>query len=380
MNHFFPVTLFLILLGCTTSGASEPLQIPAPPAVGAAAHILQDYHSGRVLAEGNADARVEPASLTKMMTAYVVFSALKEGKFQLDSLVRISEKAWRTGGSRMFLELGTEVPVEALLKGLIIQSGNDASVALAEYVAGDEQVFAGLMNQHAQRLALTGTHFANATGLPDPDEYTTARDMAALATALIRDFPEHYPWHALREFTYNNIVQHNRNKLLWQDESVDGLKTGFTNTAGYCLVASAQREGMRLISVVMGSESVKSRTSQSRALLEYGFRFFETRRVYGANESVTQVRVWKGHTSKLDLGLPRGLYATVPRGQGEKLQTTLEVDPKIIAPVSQGETHGVAKVFLEGAEVAAEPLVALQSVTKASFLGRLFDQFLLLFQ
>ncbi len=272
--------------------------VPDAPSVGARAYILQDFDSGRVLAEVNADERMEPASLTKIMTAYVVFEELEQGKIAMEDQVLVSEKAWRMGGSKMFIEVDTKVSVEDLLKGLIIQSGNDASVALAEFIAGDEDAFADLMNQYAVRLGMTGTHFINASGLPHPEHYTTARDTATLAAAMIRDFPELYKIHAVKEYEYNGIVQHNRNKLLWRDESVDGLKTGHTESAGYCLVASAERDGMRLISVVMGSESERSRARESIALLSYGFRFFETHRLYGALEPLTEIRIWKGEIEK----------------------------------------------------------------------------------
>ena len=282
------LTLALVLPCAGPAAAAAP--VPAPPDLDARAWLLRDFHSGRTIAEHNADERVEPASLTKMLTIYVVFAELKAGKIALDDQVLVSKKAWQMPGSRMFIEVDTRVPVDELIKGVVIQSGNDASVALAEHVAGDEAAFSDLMNQYAARIGLESSHFVNASGLPDPEHYTTARDMSTLAIALIRDFPEHYALHAQKDFVYNGITQYNRNKLLWQDASVDGLKTGHTEAAGYCLVASAQRDGMRLVSVVMGAEGERSRARQSRALLSYGFRFFETHRLYEAGKPIHDVR------------------------------------------------------------------------------------------
>ena len=349
-------------------------QTPSPPSVEAGSFVLQDYHTGRVLASGNAEASMEPASLTKMMTVYVVLHELREGKVRLDDEVPISEKAWRTEGSRMFVEVGTRVSLEDLLKGIIIQSGNDASVAVAEFIAGDEAAFAQLMNHYAERLGMTGTNYVNATGLPHPEEVTTALDMARLARALISDFPEHYVWHSIREFVFNGITQYNRNKLLWRDQSVDGIKTGYTESAGYSLVASAERNGMRLISVVLGSQSEGSRAKQSQSLLNYGFRFFETHRLYGPHEPVTQVRVWKGESENLDLGLGDELYVTVPRGQYEKLKATMEVDTEIIAPVVKGDTKGLVKITLDDELTTERPLVALESIETGNLWKQLLDQ------
>lgn len=353
--------------------------VPDAPSIAARAFLLQDSNSGRVLAEANSDARMEPASLTKMMTSYVVFEELKQGNITMQDKVRVSEKAWRMGGSKMFIEVDTEVSIEQLLKGLIIQSGNDASIALAEFIAGDEGAFADLMNQYAIRLGMTGSHFVNASGFPHPEHYTTARDMATVAAAMIRDFPQLYKMHAEKEFEYNGIVQHNRNKLLWRDESVDGLKTGHTESAGYCLVASAERDGMRLISVVMGSESERSRARESIALLSYGFRFFETHRLYGALEPLTEIRIWKGDVQKLGIGLARDLYVTVPRGQYEKLSAKMEIDSEVVAPVTQGEARGKLEVTLRGEEIAQRPLVTLAAVAEGGLWRKLTDQVRMLF-
>ena len=354
--------------------------VPAPPAIGAESHLLMDYHSGRILASSNPEARMEPASLTKMMTTYVVFSELTQGNIELTDMVHISERAWRMGGSKMFIEVDTEVSVEDLLKGLIIQSGNDASVALAEFIAGEESSFADLMNKYASRMGLTGTHFENASGMPSPDHYTTAKDMALLAAALIRDFPDLYKLHEEKSFEYNGITQYNRNKLLWRDESVDGLKTGHTQSAGYCLVASAERDGMRLISVILGSDSERSRLAETNALLSYGFRFFETHRLYEAHQPVTEVRVWKGEVDTLGVGLTEALYVTVPRGQYDKLNAKMEIENRVTAPVLEGETRGQLHVTLAGEQLAQRPLVALRSVPEGNLWRQVSDLVRLLFK
>lgn len=346
--------------------AAAATVVPAPPSIEAEAYILRDYHSGRVLVESNADKPMEPASLTKMMTAYAVFAEIEEGNIGLDDRVLVSEKAWRMPGSRMFIEVDTEVTVEALLKGVIIQSGNDASVALAEYVAGNEETFADLMNRYAEQLGMMSTHFVNATGLPHPEHYTTVRDMTTMAAALVRDYPEYYPWHAIREFEYNSISQFNRNRLLWRDESVDGVKTGHTESAGFCLVASAEQDGMRLISAVMGSKSENARIEQSQALLRYGFRFFETRRLYEANEKVTEARVWQGAADEVALGVTDDLYVTVPRGKGDDLEAESVFDERLVAPLAAGEPRGTLSVSLAGQRIAERPLVTLQDVARGS--------------
>jgi len=338
--------------------------VPAPPQLAANSWVLQDHQSGKLIAEHNADERAEPASLTKMLTMYVVMAELAAGKITLDDQVLVSEKAWKMPGSRMFIEVDTQVSVIELIKGVIIQSGNDASVALAEHVAGDETAFSDLMNQYAQRIGLQGSHFVNASGLPDPEHYTTARDMAILANALIRDFPDHYSLHAQKEFVYNGITQYNRNKLLWQDVTVDGLKTGHTQAAGYCLVASAQREGMRLVSVLMGAKSERERTRQSRALLAYGFRFYETHRLYQAGKSIRDMRAWKGVSETVSLGLNEDLFVTIPRGQYKQLQPRMEVAKNLQAPLIRGDVHGKLKVSFDGAMVLERDLVILETVEK----------------
>ena len=346
---------------------------PVTPVVAAKAHLLLDYYTGQVLSEQNADLRLEPASLTKIMTAYVVFDALKNGKIRMSDQVVISERAWKMGGSQMFIEVGKQVGVEDLLKGMVIQSGNDASVALAEHVAGSEDVFAALMNRHAERLGMVNSHFTNASGLPDPALYTTARDLATLGAALVRDFPEYYPMHAMGEFTFNNIVQQNRNRLLGLEAGVDGIKTGHTATAGYCLVVSGERENMRLVGVLMGAESEKVRTAEARKLLGFGFRFFEGQKLHAANVSLARTRVWKGEVKELDVGVASDLQVTVPRGQAGKVSETLEVNPRIVAPLRKGDTVGTVRVLFAGKELTSRPLVALRNVEQGGIVRRWLD-------
>jgi D-alanyl-D-alanine carboxypeptidase (penicillin-binding protein 5/6) len=349
-----------------------------PPSIDAPSYVLVDFYSGEALAELNADQPLAPASLTKIMTAYVVFRELGAGKIQLSDLVSVSETAWRTEGSRTFIEVNTQVPVEDLLKGMIVQSGNDASVALAEYVSGTEAAFAELMNAQAKRLGMTNSHFMNSTGLPHPEHYSSARDIARVARALILEFPELYRWYSLREFTYNKITQHNRNRLLGQDPSVDGMKTGHTKAAGYCLVTSARREGMRLISVVMGSKSPKARVKESQALLNFGFRSFETHRLYRAGDPLVQARIWKGSANRVPLGLKHDLHVTIPRKQYGDLSARLLIDASIVAPVLKGSEFGTVEVKLGEQAAAAAPVVALQDVPEGNLWQRLVDEALLL--
>ena len=353
---------FLIILALAPASSALAVPVPAPPTVAASGHLLIDFDSGAVLTEKNADTRLEPASLTKIMTAYVVMRELAGGNVKLDDTVLVSNKAWRTPGSRMFIEVGKRVSVEDLLKGMIIQSGNDASVALAEHIAGSEETFANLMNEHAARLGMRNTHFLNSTGLPDENHYTTAADIALVTMATIREFPEYYAWYADKEFTFNDIQQHNRNRLLWRDESVDGVKTGHTEAAGYCLVATAKRDGMRLISVVMGTESEDARAKESQSLLNYGFRFFETHRLYGPGEPLASPRVWKGSAETVGAGLAKPLYVTIPRRQYQNLQASLSIRPQIMAPVQKGEVLGSVLITLDGDTVVEQPLQALNTV------------------
>ena len=369
-----------ILVPALCCTAVQGAGIPQPPEVEAKAHFLMDMHTGEVLSEERADEKLEPASLTKMLTSYVVFAEMAQGKFALSDEVPVSEKAWRMTGSRTFIEVGTRVPVEALLKGLIVQSGNDAAVALAEFVAGDELSFSDLMNRYARQLGMSGSHFRNASGLPDPDHYSTARDMALIAAALVQDFPEYYSWNAIREYEYGGINQPNRLFKHIRDETVDGLKTGYTRAAGYCLVASAEREEMRLIASVMGAKSTRTRARIAQSLLNYGFRFYETRRVYAADERVTGVRVWKGEVEQLLLGLERDLYVTVPRGRYDEVEAKMELAAQFFAPIRAGEPHGVLRLAL-GEEVLAErPLVALGDVAEGNLWQRVRDHVRLMFE
>ena len=354
--------------------------IPAAPQVSAKSYVLLDFETGTVLASQDVDREVDPASITKMMTAYVVFTELKSGVFKLEDMVTISEKAWREPGSRMFIEVNTQVSVEDLIKGMVIQSGNDASVALAEYTAGSEDGFATLMNQYAQELKLTHSHFTNATGLPAEGHYVSAHDMALLSVALIRDFPEYYPWFAEKEFTYNNIKQSNRNTLLWQNQGVDGLKTGHTNDAGYCLVASAVRGKQRLISVVMGSSSEKARAADAMTMLGYGFRFFETHKLYDAGHELASTKVWKGTADKLALGTVEPLVVTIPRGTYDALEADLEFPDQIIAPIEQGAVLGHASIRLDGKEIANIPVVALHGIEEGGLWKSMKDSVYLWFE
>ncbi len=354
-------------------------ETPPAPELGAEGYLLVDYHSGTVLAAENADTRLEPASLTKIMTAYVLFSELAAGNIALDDQVLISEKAWRTGGSKMFIEVGNQVSVRDLLKGMIIQSGNDASVALAEHVAGSEDSFAGLMNQHAERLGMSHSHFTNATGLPGPDHYTTPTDIARVTAAMIRDFPDYYRWYSEPEFTWHGIKQSNRNKLLDKGVGVDGVKTGHTQAAGYCLVSSAKRDGQRLIAVVMGTESDSARIADSLALLNYGFRFFETHRLYPAGEPLELLRVWSGDPPTVAVGPATDVAVTIPRGSFDQLSAQLEPIAELSAPITTGQQVGEIALLLAGKEVKRQSAVALGSVERGGILRQAADAVLKLF-
>lgn len=349
--------------------------VPAPPAVTARAYILVDHFSGRVLAAERADDRAEPASLTKLMTAYVVLKALQEGRLKLTDEVTISEHAWRAEGSRTFVQVGTQIPVDILIKGMIVQSGNDATIALAERVGGTEAAFAQMMNEYARRLGMKGSNFENSDGLPAPNHYTTARDMATLADALIREFPQYYPLFSLREFQWNNIRQGNRNTLLGKDPSVDGLKTGHTDSAGYCLATSALRSGMRLVSVVMGSPSEKARADASAALLSYGYTFFETLRLKAAHDTVLKPRVYKSAAEFAAVGVPYDVYATVARGQGASLHSSARLSHEpLLAPLSAGQNVGeLAVADGSGQVIARVPLVALAAVPQGGLWTRVVD-------
>ena len=373
-------SLFLVFSFMISAWSQAATPVPKAPTVGAKSYLLQDFDSGQSIAEKDADQPMEPASITKLMTAYVVFTEIRNGSLALSDKVRISEKAWRTQGSRMFVEVNTLVNVADLLKGVIIQSGNDATVALAEHIAGTETSFAALMNHHAKELGLTHSNFMNSTGLPDKEHYTTAHDIARIAHALIDEFPEYYQWYSERQFTYNDITQYNRNKLLWRDESVDGVKTGHTDSAGYCLVTSAKRDGMRLISVVLGTKSEEARADATQSLLNYGFRFFETHKLYDADNKLTTARVWKGATESVDLGLDKTLYVTIPRGEYKNLDAAMQLQDQIIAPVSQGQALGHVVVRLADKLVSEKDLIALQAVDEGAFWQRIVDEAMLYFE
>jgi len=375
------ISLFIYFLLCyLLPGATFAAIVPAPPKLNATSYLVMDHHSGQILVAEKIDERVEPASLTKMMTAYVVASELAAGSISLDDKVLVSEKAWRMQGSRMFIEVNKKVSVDDLLKGVIVQSGNDASIALAEYVAGSDERFAELMNQHAASLGMHATNFVNSTGLPNENHYTTARDLATLSSALIKDFPSIYAMHAMTEFTYNGIKQPNRNQMLSRDDSVDGIKTGHTESAGYCLVTAAKRGDMRIISVVMGTEGKRQRVKATQALLNFSFRYHETRKLYNAHEVITTRKIWKGDAETVDLGIINDLYITIPRGKYKKLDASIELDNAIIAPIAKGQAQGNLRIVLEGKELISRSLIALQTVNKGSLFIRLKDDIKLLFE
>ncbi|MCV6611782.1 MAG: D-alanyl-D-alanine carboxypeptidase [Amphritea sp.] len=369
----------LLLLVVVVAPAQAATIIPAPPQIAARAYMVMDADTGKVIMSDREHERFPPASLTKMMTSYILEAELSKGNVSKTDLVPVSVKAWRAPGSRMFIKEGTQVLLSDLMKGIIIQSGNDASVAVAEYIAGSEAAFADLMNQHATRLGMENTQFMNATGLPAEDHFSSAYDMALLARSIINDYPEHYGVYSEKYFTYNKIRQPNRNKLLWRDNSVDGLKTGHTDAAGYCLVASAKRDGMRLITVVMGTNSEEARAQESQKLLAYAFRYFRTHKLYDANQVLETTKVWAGETDQLKLGLTEALAITIPRGQSEQLQAVLDLDKVIKAPVNKGQQFGSVKVMLNNEVVAEAPVVALESVNEAGLLQRIWDAIALFF-
>ncbi|MFO1408338.1 MAG: D-alanyl-D-alanine carboxypeptidase family protein [Steroidobacteraceae bacterium] len=355
------------------AAASALPPLPSPPEFKSRAYVLVDASSGRQLAALEADSRQEPASLTKLMTAYGVFHALKDGRIKLTDMVTISEHAWQQEGSRMFVEVGKQVSVENLIQGMIVQSGNDATVALAEHVAGTEPAFVQMMNAYAKQLGMAGSHFMNAAGMPDPEHYITARDAATLARAVINQYPEYYKWYSQKEFTWNGITQQNRNGLLWRDPSVDGVKTGHTETAGYCLIASAKREGMRLVSVVLGTESMKAREDANEALLNYGFNFYETKRIYGAGQPLTTARVWKGAAPEVGLVLHQDLSITDRRGHTGSVKAEFELPAHLVAPLSATQAIGKVKVTIDGQPVATYPLYPAQDVAAGGIFRRTID-------
>ncbi len=355
-------------------------QVPTLPPVAAKAYVLADYHSGQLLVGQNPQQRIEPASLTKLMTAYLAFAALKQKTLRGDQTVPVSARAWKSEGSRMFIEPNKPVSVDELLKGLIVQSGNDACVALAEAIAGSEEVFAQMMNREAQKLGMKNTNFVNSTGLPHPQHYTTAYDLSLVAAAIIRDFPEHYPLYALKEYRYNNITQSNRNRLLWIDPTVDGMKTGFTDNAGYCLVTSARRGPRRLVSVVLGANSEAARATESQKLLNYGFQFYDTVKLYEKNQAVSSVKVWKGGANHVKAGFPYDLFVSVPKGFGDKLKASIETNQPLLAPIAAGQKVGVVRIELDGKPYGEFAAVALEDVSVGGIFGRGWDTLRLFFK
>ena len=361
--------------------AQAPAELQLRPSVVGRAWVLADVSSGQILAAEKPDESFEPASLTKLMTAYLVFAALKENRLALGEQVSVSEKAWRAPGSRMFIEPGRPVTVDELIRGMIVQSGNDACIALAERVAGSEEAFAGMMNREAERLGMKNSKFMNASGLPDPQHYATARDLYLLASALVRDHPEQYAqYYSQREFRYNGITQMNRNRLLWLDATVDGMKTGFTEAAGYCLVASSKRGPRRLLSVLLGSTSESARAQESQKLLNWGFQSFDAVRVYAQGEAVKQIEVWKGARPSLKAGFSRDLVVTVPKGEAGKLKAELLSHTPLVAPVAEGGRVGMLRVTLDGKALGEYPVLALETVPEAGLFGRAWDTLRLWFK
>ncbi|WP_198263166.1 D-alanyl-D-alanine carboxypeptidase family protein [sulfur-oxidizing endosymbiont of Gigantopelta aegis] len=377
LSYFF-IAIFALIF--TLNAQAAPKIIPKAPTIAAKSYILIDYNSSKVIAQKNADMPVAPASITKVMTAYVIFAELEEGNIQLSDLVTVSKKAWKTPGSRMFIKVNSKVSVEDLLQGMIIQSGNDASVALAEHIAGSEDTFAALMNQHAQELGMSNTHFLNSTGLPNKNHKTSAKDLAILANSLIKRFPQYYKWYSTKEFTYNNIKQSNRNKLLWRDSSVDGMKTGFTDDAGYCLLSSAKRNNMRLISVVLGTNSANARAQESQKLLNFGFRFYESHIVYPAQKTLKSVRVFKGHTKQLPVGVVKDLAVTIPRGQYKNLKPSININMPLVAPIAKGQKLGKVELRLDGKILSISPLVALKAINEGSLWQQAKDSALMMLE
>ncbi|MEX2487971.1 MAG: D-alanyl-D-alanine carboxypeptidase family protein [Pseudomonadales bacterium] len=372
---------FIVLLSVSSGNslyAAGPI-IPAPPQISAESYLLLDATTGKVIVEKNSEQRLPPASLTKIMASYVVANELKRGSISLDDMVPISVTAWRMGGSKMFIQEGTKVKLFDLVRGVVIQSGNDATVALAEHIAGSEDSFADIMNQQAERLGMTNTNFVNATGWPDENHYTTASDLAKLTVALINDFPEHYELYKEKYFTYNDIRQPNRNSLLWRDDSVDGVKTGHTEAAGYCLVASALRDDMRLVSVVMKTDSQEARARETRKLLTYGYRYYETVPLYAADESLKTVRLWGGSQDTVNLGVKDDVVITLPRGERENLSAKMDINSVIRAPVDEGKALGELTVTLEDEILFKGPLLSVHNVSEAGFFARLWDSIYLFF-
>ena len=399
MKNLLPIAFLLLLSGTIAAQTPTPapaqlpqpalptpkpapVVIPDPPVLPVKSAILIEQSTGQVIADQGADDRVEPASITKVMAAYVLFQELRAGRLKLDDKVRISENAWKRGlgGSRMFINANSEVPAKDLLLGMIVQSGNDATIALAEHMAGSEDAFVQQMNAYAQRIGMKNSHFTNAPGLPDPEHYSTARDLALLSRTIIAEFPEYYAWYSTPEYTFNGIRQYNRNALLRRDESVDGIKTGHTESAGFCLASSAKRGDMRLIAIVMGSKSEESRAQESQALLNYGFRFFETHKLYGKEQTLAQPKVWKGEVESVALGVAEDVLVVIPRGKYEQLQARMDLPSLLIAPVEAGQRVGNVRVMLDGKLLVERPLVAIAGAPEGGLWTRMVDGFWLWFE
>lgn len=379
LTFIFAALTFVLTLSLSTQAMSQTVLIPSPPQIAGSSYVLMDPKSGRVIMEENSNERLPPASLTKMMTAYIVERELDEGRIKASDMVPISVNAWKTGGSRMFIKEGSSVSVENLIKGVVIQSGNDASVALAEFVAGSEGAFVDIMNQQAQILGMKDTHFENATGLPAPDHFSTAYDLAVLARAIINDYPENYSIYAEKHFTYNNIRQPNRNSLLWRDDSVDGLKTGHTEEAGYCLVASAKRDNTRFIATVMGTSSSQARSQEIQKMLNYGFRYFESERLFSAGQELIEAKVWGGKSDQLSVGMLEDAYVTIPRGSRDSLESSVDLDSVIKAPIRAGDELGRVKVSFNGDVLIDQPVLALTDVPEGGLFKRVWDAIKLFF-
>src|SRR5690554_2447389 len=381
LKSLFRSIFAILLMASMLAGhaMAQAVLIPSPPQIGGSSYVLMDAKSGRIIMEDNSHERLPPASLTKMMTAYIVERELDEGRIAMSDMVPISVKAWRTEGSRTFVREGTSVSVEDLLKGVIIQSGNDASVALGEFVAGSEGAFVDIMNQQAQLLGMKDTHLENATGLPAKDHYSTSYDLAIMAQAIILDYPENYPIYAEKQCSYNNIHQHNSNSLLWRDESVDGLKTGHTEEAGYCLVASAKRENTRFIAVVMGTKSTEARTQEVQKMLNYGFRYYESEHLFTTGQELMRAKVWGGQSDELSVGLTSDVYVTIPRGSRNNLESVVDLDSVIKAPIKVGDELGRVKVSLNGEVLVDQPVLALNDVPEGGFFKRIWDAIKLFF-
>ena len=359
---------------------NSPLITPASPTLNAKAYILIDVNSGKIIAEKNSDEKLPPASLTKMMTLYVISSALRNEQIHLTDPVRISQEAWKIGGSRMFVKEGQQVPVEELLKGIIVDSGNDACVAMAEHLGGSEPGFTEIMNQQAKNLGMTSSHFTDSTGLPNPDHYTSAKDLAVLGRALINDFPQYYHWYKQKWFTFNGIRQPNRNRLLWRDTQVDGLKTGHTNEAGFCLVSSAKHDNMRLLAVVLGSPTETARADDSERLINYGFRFFETHQLYKKGTKITELPLYKGQVNKVMVGLIDDQFITIPSGQYQRLSISTKVPKYVQAPLKQGDKIGDLVIQFDNNIIATKPLYVLQDAPQGGVFRRMKDSVSLLFK